>query len=159
MLTQIEWWGGVIFVLWAAAYRLMMGSMEKDDEGIAWHRGFMHAFFLLPAVVLAAYFYPLQAPWQQYSYLAVLAASLLVVAAMLVREFMGEAAHSAAAHQQATATGTTRGEGGEEKEKEGEEEESGWLAMALGMLVLYSPVFVACGLGCYKAWPLVRALR
>ena len=33
------------------------------------------------------------------------------------------------------------------------------LAMALGMLVLYSPVFVACGLGCCKAWPLVRALR
>jgi hypothetical protein len=26
------------------------------------------------------------------------------------------------------------------------------------MLLLYSPVFVACALGCYKAWPMVQSL-
>ena len=29
MLTQIEWWGGVIFVLGALAYRLVLGALEK----------------------------------------------------------------------------------------------------------------------------------
>ena len=29
MLTQIEWWGGVIFVLGALTYRMVMGALRK----------------------------------------------------------------------------------------------------------------------------------
>lgn len=171
MLTQIEWWGGLIFVLGAAAYRLVMGATEKSDEGISWYRGFMHAFFVLPAMVLAAYFYPLHSAWLQYAYLGVLGASLLIVAAMLVQEFMGDGHDEAAANQGAATSGPTMREGEEGEEAgtaprkaaqahgEALEDDSGWLATVLGALVLYSPVFVVCGLGCYKAWPLVQALR
>jgi hypothetical protein len=28
----------------------------------------------------------------------------------------------------------------------------------LGVVVLYSPVLTACGLGCTKAWPMVQGL-
>ena len=56
MLTQIEWWGGLIFVVGALTYRMVMGALEPQDEGIPWYRLQMHAFYLLPAVVLAGYF-------------------------------------------------------------------------------------------------------
>lgn len=135
MLTPIEWWGGLIFVLGAAACKLVMGSLEKSHGRISWYRGFMHAFFVLPAVVLAASFYPLQAPWLQYGYLGVLGVSLLIVAAMLVQEIMG----------------------GDEGPQESGEETGGLMTM-VGALVLYSPVLAACGLGCAKAWPMVQRL-
>ena len=39
-----------------------------------------------------------------------------------------------------------------------DDEEVGTFYTVLGMLLLYSPVFVACGLGCSKAWPMVQSL-
>jgi hypothetical protein len=158
MLTQIEWWGGLIFVLGAITYRLVMGALEKKEEGIDWYRLQMHAFFLLPAVVLAAYFYPLQSPWLRYGYLGVLGVSLLVVLVMLVQEITGDAPGDDA--EKAATLDTVNGEGGEEKKKQTEDgdDETGWLTAVLGALVLYSPVLAACGLGCHKAWPLVQAL-
>lgn len=62
MLTEIEWWGGLIFVLGAITHRLVLGALDKKEEGIDWHRWQMHGFFALPAVVLAGYFYPWWAP-------------------------------------------------------------------------------------------------
>jgi hypothetical protein len=135
MLTPIEWWGGLIFVLGAAAYKLVMGALEKSDKGISWYRGLMHAFFVLPAVVLAASFYPLHAPWLQYGYLGVLGASLLIVAVMLVQEIRGD--------------DEGQGESGED---------TGGLTTVVGALVLYSPALAACGLACAKAWPLAQRL-
>lgn len=46
MLTQIEWWGGVIFVLGALTYRMVMGALERPTDGIPWYRLMMHVFFL-----------------------------------------------------------------------------------------------------------------
>jgi len=149
MLTPIEWWGGLIFVLGAAAYKLVMGALEKNDEGISWYRGFMHAFFVLPAVVLAASFYPLQAPWLQYGYLGVLGASLLIVAVMLVQEISGNGAvPEEVAAKQKTPQAHDHDAG----------EETDGLMTLVGAVVLYSPVLAACGLGCTKAWPLVQRL-
>ena len=47
---------------------------------------------------------------------------------------------------------------GGEGHSEDDDEEVGTLYTVLGMLLLYSPVFVACALGCYKAWPMVQSL-
>ncbi len=152
MLTQIEWWGGVIFVLGALTYRMVMGALERPVDGIPWYRFMMHVFFLAPAVLLAGYFYPLTQPVLQYGYLALLAVSLLVVAVMLVQEMTGDS-----------------GEGKEEGRtheplKEGptaeaeDYEEPGWLMSVVGAVVLYSPVLTACGLACFKAWPIVQPL-
>ena len=90
MLTQIEWWGGVIFVLGALTYRMVMGALERPADGFPWYRLMMHVFFLAPAALLAGYFYPLTQPALQYGYLALLAVSLLVVAVMLVQEMTGD---------------------------------------------------------------------
>lgn len=154
MLTQIEWWGGLIFVVGALTYRMVMGALEKKDEGISWYRLQMHAFYLLPALVLAGYFYPLEQLALQYAYLAMLGASLVIVVVMLVQEMTGDSGEGDQKDKV-----DKRGEGGEAKPaEEGDDEEPGWLMSVVGALVLYSPVLVACGLGCAKAWPLVQPL-
>ncbi|MGB3450794.1 MAG: hypothetical protein WBA58_09900 [Giesbergeria sp.] len=136
MLTQIEWWGGLIFVVGARTYRMVMGALETEYEGVPWYRLQMHAFYLLPAVVLAGYFYPLERTALQYAYLAVLGASLVMVLVMLAQELTGDTSEDEAPPAEAEAS-------------------DGW-ASVLGAVVLYSPVLVACGLGCAKAWPMVQ---
>ena len=154
MLTQIEWWGGLIFVVGVLTHRMVMGALEKKDEGISWYRLQMHAFYLLPAVVLAGYFYPLKHLALQYAYLTVLSASLVIVVVMLVQEMTGDSGEG-----DDKATQGKRAGGGEAKPVEdGDDEEPGWLMSVVGALVLYSPVLAACGLGCVKAWPLVQQL-
>jgi len=153
MLTQIEWWGGLILVVGALTHHMVIGALETKDEGIAWYRLQMHAFYLLPAVVLAGYFYPLEHRALQYTYLAVLGASLLIVVVMLVQEMTGDSGDGDGDEQDKS------GEGREAKPaEEGDDGEPGCLMSVVGALVLYSPVFVACGLGCVKAWPLVQQL-
>ncbi len=152
MLTQIEWWGGLIFVVGALTYRMVMGALEPQDEGIPWYRLQMHAFYLLPAVVLAGYFYPLERAALQYAYLTVLGASLVMVLVMLAQELMGDASEDETTHAQGP------GDEREETTRATETGESGGWASVLGAVVLYSPVLVACGLGCAKAWPIVQRL-
>lgn len=151
MLTQIEWWGGLIFVVGALTHHMVLGALEEKGEGISWYRLQMHAFYLLPAVVLAGYFYPLEHLALQYAYLAVLGASLVVVVVMLAQEMTGDSGDGDEKEK--------KEEGGAAKRAgEGDDEEPGWLTSVVGALVLYSPVLVACGLGCTKAWPWARQL-
>ena len=155
MLTQIEWWGGVIFVLGALAYRLVLGALEKG-EGYDWYRWLMRLFFVLPGVLLAGYFYPLERLALQYAYLGVLGVALLAVAGVLVQEVTGDANSD---KDKAAKAGR---EGEEERKRQAgedsEDEEPGWLMTIVGVAVLYSPVLAACGLACHKAWPMVQRL-
>ncbi|MFN4121189.1 hypothetical protein [Acidovorax sp.] len=156
MLTQIEWWGGIIFVLGALTYRMVMGALEKPAQGIPWYRLMMHVFFLAPAVLLAGYFYPLTQPALQYGYLALLGVALLVVGVMLVQEMTGDAGDDDAAATDKTTKGEGgKGEAGEDRE---DTEEPGWLMSVVGATVLYSPVLTACGLACTKAWPMLQPI-
>lgn len=152
MLTQIEWWGGVIFVLGALTYRMVLGALEKPADGFPWYRLMMHVFFLAPAVLLAGYFYPLTQPALQFGYLALLAVSLLIVAVMLVQEITGDSGEGEAQGRDKEPL-----KAGAKAEAE-DNEEPGWLMSVVGAIVLYSPVLTACGLASYKAWPMVQRL-
>ncbi|KRC19936.1 hypothetical protein [Acidovorax sp. Root219] len=152
MLTQIEWWGGVIFVLGALAYRLVLGALEKG-EGYDWYRWLMRLFFVLPGVLLAGYFYPLERLALQYAYLGVLGVALLAVAGVMVQEVTGDADSDKDKAAKAAREGE-KGQAGEDSE----DEEPGWLLTILGVVVLYSPVLAACGLACHKGWPMVQRL-
>ena len=159
MLTHIAWWGGLIFVLGAITYKLVMGALDKPQEGIDWYRWQMQAFFLLPALVLAGYFYPLERAELQYGYLGVLGVSLVVALATLVQEITGDGPEDADKKPDpAERAGEAKAAGPEKLPQAEEDEEAGWLITVLGAAVLYSPVLVACGLGCYKAWPMVQTL-
>ena len=187
MLTEIEWWGGVLFIVGAVVYRMAIGALDKD-AGFDANRLLSHVFFLAPAVVLAGYFYPLERPGLRYAYLGVLAVALLAMVTTLGMEIWDNA-KTAEEPKEAQAAGTgqassvqdapeTRmlepaalasaqakqglqgqGDGGEvHSDDDDEDEEVGAFYTALGMLLLYSPVFVVCALGCYKAWPMVQSL-
>jgi len=73
------------------------------------------------------------------------------VVVMLVQEMTGDSGNG----DEKDKSGEGRGA---KPAKEGDDEEPGWLMSVVGALVLYSPVLVACGLGCAKAWPLVQQL-
>lgn len=181
MLTEIEWWGGVLFIVGAVVYRMAIGALDKD-AGFDANRLLSHVFFLAPAVVLAGYFYSLERPGLRYAYLGVLAVALLAMVTTLGMEIWDNAkttkeAQAAGAGQASSAQDApeTRmlepaalasaqakqgmqghGDGGDDDS--GDDEEVGTFYTVLGMLLLYSPVFVACALGCYKAWPMVQSL-
>lgn len=182
MLTEIEWWGGVLFVVGAVVYRMAIGALDKD-AGFDANRLLSHVFFLAPAAVLAGYFYPLERPGLRYAYLGVLAVALLAMVTTLGMEIWDNAKTTkepqaagagqarsvqdapetrmlepaALAPAQAKQGSQAQGDGGE-GHSEDDDEEVGTLYTVLGMLLLYSPVFVACALGCYKAWPMVQSL-
>ena len=182
MLTEIEWWGGVLFVVGAVVYRMAIGALDKD-AGFDANRLLSHVFFLAPAVVLAGYSYSLERPGLRYAYLGVLAVALLAMVTTLGMEIWDNAkttkeAQAAGAGQASSAQDApetrmlepaalasaqakqemqAQGDGGE-GHSEDDDEEVGTLYTVLGMLLLYSPVFVACALGCYKAWPMVQSL-
>lgn len=153
MLAQIEWWGGVIFVLGALSYRLVMGALEKG-EGYDWYRWLMRLFFMLPGVLLAGYFYPLERLALQYAYLGILGLALLAVAGVMVQEVTGDADSD----KDKAAKAAGEGEKGQAEEEDGEDGEPGWLMTIVGVAVLYSPVLAACGLACHKAWPTLQRL-
>ena len=153
MLTQIEWWGGVIFVLGALTYRMVMGALERPVDGFPWYRLMMHVFFLAPAALLVGYFYPLTQPALQYGYLALLAVSLLVVAVMLVQEMTGDSGED---NKEEGLSQASLKEGVTAETED--HEEPGWLMSVVGAVVLYSPVLTACSLACTKAWPMVQPL-
>jgi|EP01030_Chromulinospumella_sphaerica_P009730 hypothetical protein len=186
MLTEIEWWGGVLFIVGAVVYRMAIGALDKD-AGFDANRLLSHVFFLAPAVVLAGYFYPLERPGLRYAYLGVLAVALLAMVTTLGMEIWDNVQTAKEAKAKAAGTGQgiasavqdapetrmlepaalasmqasqgTQGQGdGSEGDSEDDDEEVGTFYTVLGMLLLYSPVFVACALGCYKAWPMVQSL-
>jgi hypothetical protein len=171
MLTEIEWWGGLLFVVGAVVYRMTIGALDKDT-GFDANRLISHLFFLAPAVVLAGYFYPLDRPALRYGYLAALAVALLAVAAIMAMEVWDhlaaaksdDAANAGAperAAQPAHDALETRMQGVASADDGGSEESEepvGTLYTLLGMVFMYSPVLIVCALGCYKAWPMVQSL-
>ncbi len=186
MWTQIEWWGGLLFVAGAVVYRMAIGALDKDAAFDA-NRLLSHVFFLAPAVVLAGYFYPLDQPGLRYAYLGVLALALLAMAATLGMEIWdnvqttdgakegngtkvaspghGRPSSAQDAPETRMLEPDSLGSGNAQDRAQGrgddaqdDDEEVGTFYTVLGMLLLYSPVFVACGLGCSKAWPMVQSL-
>ncbi|BEU95288.1 hypothetical protein ACDW_09930 [Acidovorax sp. DW039] len=150
MLTEIEWWGGLIFVVGAWVYRSAIGALDQDAPWDA-NRLLSHVFFLAPAAVLAGYFYPLNAPALRYAYLGALGVALFAMVTTFAMELKDQAQ---AASNSTPDDGATRMLEPDAPAATGEaaDEEVGTFYTVLGMLVLYSPVLVACGLGCVKAW-------
>lgn len=70
MLTEIEWWGGLLFIWLAFAYYMMAKEyLEQGDFDV--RDVLLHASYLLVAVLLTAYFYVLKTPLMQQSYVGV----------------------------------------------------------------------------------------
>ena len=125
MLTEISWWGGLLFLWWAVTYRVGLHGRSPFTSVSIFAT---YLVFAAVAVLLARYFYPLTQTWLQYAYMGCLA---LAVLAFLVAMFWPET----------------------EEEDEEEEEESGYSGWTLvGNIVLYGPQVIPALLAASKCW-------
>ena len=74
MLTEIEWWGGLLFI-WLGFCFIMMRNEYSDERTIGVGYLTLHTAYLSVGVLLAMYFYPLDTPLQQHIYLGTLVAA------------------------------------------------------------------------------------
>ena len=132
MLTEISWWGGLLFLWWALTYRVGLHGRSPFTSVSIFAT---YLVFAAVAVLLALYFYPLTQTWLQYAYMGCLA---LAVLAFLVAMFWPEA----------------------EEEDEEEEEESGYSGWTLvGNIVLYGPQVIPALLAASKCWELAKGFH
>jgi len=74
MLTEIEWWGGLLFI-WLGFCFIMMRNEFSDEPRFGVGYLTLHTAYLSVGVLLAVYFYPLNTPLQQHIYLGILVAA------------------------------------------------------------------------------------
>jgi hypothetical protein len=135
MLTEIEWWGGLLFLWWAACYWL---TVESNEGGITVDGIMSHVAFTLSAVVLALYFYPLEGTLTKQLYVG----SLVIGVVALIIVFVWPGSDESDADGEKTA--------GEDED----EDKYAWL----GYLVFAFPMIVSFSLGLVKSMDIVKAL-
>ena len=135
MLTEISWWGGLVFLWWAITYRMVLHGRSPFTSVSIFAT---YLVFAAVAVLLALYFYPLTQIWLQYAYMGCLA---LAVLAFLVAMFWPETDE-------------------EDDEDEEEEEESGyWVLTLVSSIVLYGPQVITALLAASKCWELAKGFH
>ncbi len=76
MLTEIEWWGGLLFIWGALSYR-GLATVGLEEVGMA--RALLaRALYLSVGLVLVLFFYPLSADWARHGYMAATALAVLL---------------------------------------------------------------------------------
>ena len=76
MLTEIEWWGGLLFI-WLGFCFIMMRNEFSDEPRFGVGYLSLHAAYLSVGALLAMYFYPLDTPLLQHIYLGTLVAAVV----------------------------------------------------------------------------------
>jgi hypothetical protein len=80
MLTEIEWWGGLIFLWWAGSYWFVI----QATKGVYNLDAIMsHVSYILSAVVLAFYFYPLENALVKQLYIGSIVTGLIALTMVL----------------------------------------------------------------------------
>ncbi len=138
MLTEIEWWGGLLFIWIAICYRLSYREYRAVG-GSSLSFVVFNLAFLCSGVVLALYFYPLESgPWNLL-YLAALALGIVTCALMMFWP--------------AADTGED-----EETDDDADDEEVGAVLGALAGAILFFPLLASLVLGLMKSIDLVGTL-
>lgn len=81
MLTEIEWWGGLILI-WLSLTFYFIRIAYKDKQSLSVDAVAANIVFLCAASVFALYFYTLENPIVQYVYAGVLALGLVMMVPM-----------------------------------------------------------------------------
>jgi hypothetical protein len=132
MLTEIEWWGGLLFIWLALVYYMIHKDGEWDSK---LELVTVNISYISAAIVLALFFYALNTPTMQYIYIGAL--GLGIPFSILLHFLQGiESSDSETPDK--------------EEAEEDNEEYSGEHVIA-GNVLLYTPIVVVFGLGIYKA--------
>jgi hypothetical protein len=132
MLTEIEWWGGLLFIWLALVYYMIHKEGEWDSklELIV-----INIVYLSCSIVLALYFYALGTPTMQYIYLGALGLGIpFSILLFFLQRIDPEDSETA-----------------DKEEAKEDDEEDGSAHLMAANVILYTPIVVALGLGIYKA--------
>jgi hypothetical protein len=134
MLTEIEWWGGLLFIWLAALYYMLhkKGGWESKLNLIA-----TNLTYISTATVLGLYFYTLDTPTIQYVYVGALGLGITLFTLMYLMYLFNE--------KDTTDSETP------DKEETGEAEEDSKVLLIVANALLHGPIVIAFGLGIYKA--------
>ncbi len=140
MLTEIEWWGGLLFIWIAICYRLAYREY-LGSGGFSLSFTVFNLAFLCTGFILALYFYRLDGGIIGLAYLGVLV--------------LGIVACGLAVFWPADESGDAAAGGGDEDD---EEEEIGPVASALAGVILFFPLLVSLLLGLFKSVEIIGSL-
>lgn len=134
MLTEIEWWGGLLFI-WLAFCYITMYEEYKDEP--KFEVGFLstNIAFFTSATVLSLYFYTLDTQLIQHIYLGAIALGILSTVLMFFWPGTESMKYKVAAKQKSSE----------------DEKEIGKVFEILGAMIFFLPVIASFGLGAYKS--------
>ena len=137
MLTEIEWWGGILFIWIAFSFITMHKEYSGEPK---FEVGFVTFVlnYLLAAIVLALYFYVLESQLVKQLYIGSVTIGICFVAIWFfwpVKESVKE-----------------------NNESQEEAEEGGIGMEILGNLIILFPILVSFGLGAYKSLSFLDSL-
>ncbi|CAA0096714.1 Uncharacterised protein [BD1-7 clade bacterium] len=141
MLTEIEWWGGLLFIWMAWCFSMLFENNESqtkiDVSSVA-----TMVTFLCAAIVLALYFYPLTDPVMKKSYLAVSALGIFSLIVMFLWPEKDDGLPDKEVDSDL------------QNDIENEEDSLLWL----GHLIILFPVCVALSIGGYRSYGFIHLL-
>lgn len=137
MLTEIEWWGGLLFIWGALAFWTLLHFSGENR----WFNALSASTFALTGLVFALYFYELQQPLLRYVFLA---AAALAGASLLV--FMWFFIRGTGDDEEADSTKTASED----------DEEDPWWVTALGSVWLLTPLLLPFALVGWKSWAVLQ---
>ncbi len=139
MLTEIEWWGGIIFIWWAFSYWFVFKewTVEMSVSFIS-----MNLSYILSAFVLALYFYPLESIDIKYAYLIVLA---IAIVSILLMFFWPD-------------TNKSLEEEGKNESDDSELNDDDSSDELIGQVFLFSPMVIGCLLALFKSLDLIKEI-
>lgn len=148
MLTEISWWGGLLFLWFAMSYTFVKNEFNKEDSRVSAEKIIFNLTFACSAIILALYFYPLESILMQQGYLASVTLALLSLILMFAwpDSDKGEGEELAAKKKD------------NEQPKEEDEEELGLIYELLGQGILLLPIIISIALGAYKSLEFVTEL-
>lgn len=131
MLTEIEWWGGILIV-WACLSYGMAFKGSGITPKISLVTTIAALSFASVVLTVALYFYPHELPIYQWAYIALVTIGILVTIAMqFVSEPEDDLPDNASADEE-------------------EEEEVELVFRVAGDIVFWGPIVGSFALGCYK---------
>lgn len=137
MLTQIEWWGGLLIIWMVLCYKLLYKGLSRDEKlGLEFVSSSLA--YCCASGVLALFFYSLESDAIQVGYAVALGIGLVSFIVMLLAPYIQK-------EDSVTA------------EEESDEEVGRGYEIA-GQAILFIPLVVSLGLGGYKVyntWPLL----
>ncbi|SMF28296.1 hypothetical protein SAMN02745866_01811 [Alteromonadaceae bacterium Bs31] len=139
MLTEIEWWGGVLVIWMLAFFSIIYKDFPKETR-FSFGFAIICATFAFAGITLCLYFYELDSRLMRYLYMGVVVAGIV---SLVLALFWPEKSSTA-----------SEGEGAGEQN----EEDAGKFYNLLAEGLFYFPIVVSFGLGLFKASAFITLL-